>query len=374
MRSLAAHPDEKRIAYRTRNLIHLIGKVAESDRRRAILWLTSLCWLANFLILTLREIYDRHSLLTTAATRAALTVCGLLLCYFIHVTLKELTLGSFRKRVLIIVWLAPLAAQVYAVLNFFALSLLSDTGSPPMMDWRSAIFAIAYWTWFFVAWAAMYMALEYSFTAADEKEHSSRLQTLAYAAQLRALHNQVNPHLLFNCLNSIAALISDGRAVESESMALKLAAFFRMTLSVDAHEDIPLSREIALQLAYLEIERIRFPDLIINVDIPDRAAEARIPTLLLQPIVENAVKYGVQGSPPPGRIEIRATIEGSRLLIVVSNKANGFGLTVPAGAGIGLKNVRERLHQRYGAGQALIVQPVNQGFEVTINIPLEFAR
>jgi len=122
----------------------------------------------------------------------------------------------------------------------------------------------------------------------------SRAEREAQSAQLRALRYQVNPHFLFNTLNSLSSLIIAGRAEEAESMVLKLSTFFRQSLTLDTGADISLAEEIALQRLYLDIERVRFPRrLKVEMDVPESLEKARLPALILQPLVENAIKHAV---------------------------------------------------------------------------------
>ena len=161
-------------------------------------------------------------------------------------------------------------------------------------------------------------------------------------------------------------------------MVSKLSHFLRMGLSIDPSATIPLASEIALQRAYLEIEQLRYPDLEVEVELPAELENALVPSLILQPIVENAVKYGVAGSPPPSRIAIKASRDGqgseSRLAIEVTDSGRGGTKPAPPGAGIGLRNVTERLRLLYGARQSLDRSAaVDEGYRVRLTLPVERA-
>ena len=122
-------------------------------------------------------------------------------------------------------------------------------------------------------------------------------ESAAQAAQVRALRYQVNPHFLFNTLNSLSSLVMTGRTDRAETMLLALSTFFRSSLSLDPGADVTLAEEIDLQRLYLDIEKARFPDrLHVEIDVPQELEQARLPALILQPIVENAIKYGVSKS------------------------------------------------------------------------------
>ncbi len=140
----------------------------------------------------------------------------------------------------------------------------------------------------------MILALTYAADLAESEDRVAALLGLTHAAQLKALHYQLNPHFLFNTLNSVIALINSKRSVEAEMMVESLSDFLRSTLALDAASEIPLGMEIELQSLYLAIEKIRFPDrLNVTIDVPDGLRDAMVPNLITQPLVENGIKYGV---------------------------------------------------------------------------------
>src|SRR5215813_6326981 len=193
----------------------------------------------------------------------------------------------------------------------------------------------------------------------QEKElGSSQLETRlaqaelhATAAELRALKMQLQPHFLFNTLNSISALLEDNVEAADEMLS-RLADLLRLTLDNSAAQTVPLAEELKCLKCYLEIERARFQDrLVVEVDIEPRAMDAHVPNLVLQPIVENAVRYAVAPRNGAGRVAIRAAREDSRLVIVVTDDGDGQKALVDANSrfekGLGLTNTRARLGQLY---------------------------
>ncbi|MBA3677185.1 MAG: histidine kinase [Sphingosinicella sp.] len=342
-------------------------------RGKAVLGLTLAFWLSNFMILTLGNFAGgEDKLVALALMRAVLTLFGLALCYVIYSLLQKISHISFKRRVLAIAILSLAAAEIHAWATYFGYSLVDPSRLVGSIRWSLAISNLAFWTWFFLAWAGLCLALEYSFDVKEEERRSSELQALAQTAKLRALHNQVNPHFLFNSLNSISALIIDNRIGEADRMVGRLADFFRMTMAVDPTSDISLKREIELQQVYLDIEQIRFPDLQFKIEIPGPLLNAAVPALLLQPIIENAVKYGVTTSAPPAQIGIKARRDGEQLTISVTDSGCSQNAPLKPGAGIGLRNVRARLEERFGNAQSLSAQRDGaSGFEVVIRLPLE---
>lgn len=342
-----------------------------SQKARATLWLTLAFWISNFGVMTLAAVLaGRDRLLAVIGMRALLVLLGLFLCYLLYVALQKLSARSFKKRALAAAILAPVTAEGYAWVCYFGF-LAIDPSLPPG-NWGDAITYVASWTWFYLAWAGLSLALDYSVEVKEEQQRSAELQELAHRAKLQALQNQVSPHFFFNSLNSMSALILEGRIGDADKMIARLAAFFRTTLAADPLADSYLEEEIALQRAYLEIEQIRYPDLQVTVDLPKFLARASVPTLILQPIVENAVKHGVGASAPPARISIRADKIGDDLLIEIRDSCGPSKYRKPsAGAGIGLNNVRERLAQRFGTRFRFEATPAEpSGFRVTIQMPL----
>lgn len=347
-----------------------------NPRTRAVVWLTLAFWLSNLVMLTIGNFLEgTDGWEKIAAARTALIGLGLLFCYGMHLVLEKAAGRSFKRKIIAAAILAPILAETYAWANYFAFAALEPARLSEPFKWGTVMFVLGFWTWFFLAWAGLYLAVQYSFDVKEEQQRSFELQALAHTAKLRALHNQVNPHFLFNSLNSIAALIADKRTVEADRMVAKLGHFFRMTLAIDPTEDIGLAEEMKLQRAFLEIQQLRYPDLNVIVDVPEAVARAAVPALILQPIVENAVKYGVAGSLPPSMIAIRASAEGNRLRLEVTDSGRPSAAAAPPGAGVGLQNVRDRLFQRFGEQQRFAAgRGPSGGFIVSIEMPLEFVQ
>ena len=195
-------------------------------------------------------------------------------------------------------------------------------------------------------------------------------RSAAQQAQLTALRYQLNPHFLFNALNSISALIVTKRNRDAEEMTDRLSSFLRASLACDPAALIPLREELGLTEEYLEIEAVRFADrLEVEIHCQPEAADALVPGFLVQPLVENAVKHGVAPSCGPVRVKIDASVEDDDLCIMVENcRVAGAG-GEPTGLGVGLANVRQRLEAVYGSAATLSVEPRACSFCVTICIP-----
>lgn len=195
----------------------------------------------------------------------------------------------------------------------------------------------------------------------------------AQQAQLTALRFQLNPHFLFNTLNAISSMIVTKRNAEAELMTERLSSFLRASLSSDPTELVSLEEELALIEEYLEIETVRFEErLAVEIHCEPRIADVPVPSFLLQPLAENAVKYGVSPSPEPVLIRIDAARQGSQLVIRVED--DGRFSDTPgdrSGTGVGLANVRRRLDALYGDRAAIEAKPLERGYAVMIRLPLE---
>jgi signal transduction histidine kinase len=236
------------------------------------------------------------------------------------------------------------------------------------------------WLFFYIAWSAFYLANQAQAEALGAQRRLADAESAAQAAQVRALRYQVNPHFLFNTLNSLSSLVMTGRSDRAETMLLALSTFFRTSLSLDPSADVSLAEEIDLQRLYLDIEKARFPDrLTVEIDVPPELEHARLPALLLQPIVENAIKYGVSKSRKAVLVRIAARrLDGSRMSLEISNRLkNGGKEELPAatheGTGLGLANVCQRLEARWGSRASCRSGPMTGGgYKVALTIPIEF--
>jgi two-component sensor histidine kinase len=222
-----------------------------------------------------------------------------------------------------------------------------------------------------LAWAALYFALLAVGEARAAERREERFRSAANAAELRSLRYQVNPHFLFNTLNSLSALVMTGKAERAEDMIQAMSKFYRYSLADEPTSDVALADEFALQRHYLLIEAVRFPDrLRAEFDLPEELAEARIPGMMLQPLVENSVKYAVAAVSRSVTIVLAAREEYGRLVVTVSDDGPGIPAGASHGFGIGLANVRDRLRARFGDAASIEAGPVPGGYRSELRLPL----
>ncbi len=222
-----------------------------------------------------------------------------------------------------------------------------------------------------LAWASLYFALLAGYQARAAERREQEFRSAAKAAELRSLRYQVNPHFLFNTLNSLSALVMTGKSERAERMIQTMSRFYRHSLADEPTSDVALKDEFDLQQLYLDIEAVRFPDrLICDFDLPEDLEEARVPGMILQPLVENSVKYAVSAVNREVTISVKAREEFDRLVITVSDDGPGVPAGVSHGFGIGLANVRDRLEARFGGDVVLTSAPYEGGYRTEMRIPL----
>lgn len=237
--------------------------------------------------------------------------------------------------------------------------------------WR-AVIDIALGRYFLLlAWASLYFALLAGFQARAAERREQEFRNAAKAAELRSLRYQVNPHFLFNTLNSLSALVLTGKPKRAEAMIQSISRFYRHSLAAEPTSDVRLCDEFDLQREYLEIEAVRFPErLVTRFNLPEDLADARVPGMILQPLVENSVKYAVSAVTRPVTITLEAREEFDRLVVTVSDDGPGVPGGSTHGFGIGLANVRDRLAARFGSDIVLTSTPVDTGYVTEMRIPL----
>jgi len=222
-----------------------------------------------------------------------------------------------------------------------------------------------------LTWASLFIALSAIAQARVAERREEQFRSAAKAAELRSLRYQVNPHFLFNTLNSLSALVMTGKAERAERMIQTISRFYRHSLADEPTSDVPLKDEFDLQQLYLDIEAVRFPErLTCNFDLPADLADARVPGMILQPLVENSVKYAVSAVAREITVNVVAREEFDRLVLTVSDDGPGIPDGMSHGFGIGLANVRDRIEARFGPDIGLTSGPVPGGYLTEIRIPL----
>jgi two-component system, LytTR family, sensor kinase len=357
-------------------------------------------WFFYFATVMLRALVIGHGINEMLLRRSAGILVGVALTFLVYLALRLIANRASLTRMITVAAVASVpAALLYSAFNFNAFFLYEPLvqrqaqqrevrrvvlpgGQTMQVNARELLLREAprtiadgavTWYFFFGAWASFYVAMSAGNQLRLAERRASDAERAAQSAQLRALRYQVNPHFLFNTLNSLSSLIMTRREDEAEKMILSLSNFFRSTLTIDPAADVPLADEIRFQMLYLDIEKARFPNrLRVDIEIPAALRNARIPALLLQPVIENAIKYGVARAKHVVTLAIRASEEEGRVKLVVENDAGAAGLVeAEHGTGVGLANVRDRLLARFGDAASCSFGPIEGGgFRVVLTMPV----
>jgi len=353
--------------------------------RAVALWSIVGFWAFYFVLNTARmAISGADHQLGMLPRRGAVVLVGITLTLIMYVILHRWE-GKSMRFLLTTAALASIPASIaYAVFNFAAFYLVypSDSDLKELMQAKAmhgagplAIISESAVSWYFfiAAWGVLYVALSYAAKVGQAERKAAAYKSEAQVAQLRALRYQINPHFLFNTLNSLSTLVLRQRTPEAERMIMNLATFFRTSLACDPFAQVPLYDEIQMQRLYLDIEQVRFPGrLAVKVDVANGLEDAQVPSLILQPLVENVIKHGVARSSEQVVITICARKLGDRLQLVVEDDAPGIAEACPRD-GVGLSNVRERMAAAFDGKASCSAGPRDGGgFRVELQIPLQF--
>ena len=343
------------------------------DKNRAFWVLQSFGWTGYFVLRSLSglanamgAIFIVHTLLLTATGYSLTLLMGSLFRRLIKLR-AGLTLILSLIAVI-------LASAVFSVIETWSYATFIRPGSRPVgVEFFGAIlldFALL------TAWSALYYGINYYILLEEEIDQRVRLESQASSAQLAMLRYQLNPHFLFNTLNSISTLVLLKQTERANAMLARLSSFLRYTLANEPTAQVTLAQEVETLKLYLEIEKMRFEDrLRPHFQIDAATIGARLPSLLLQPLVENAIKYAVTPSEKGADVWISATRQGKAVRVEVADNGTAAGaqaITATQSTGVGLANIRDRLAQAYGPAHSLTTKTNEHGgFSVIVEFPLK---
>jgi two-component sensor histidine kinase len=275
--------------------------------------------------------------------------------------------------ILVLVYLAALVWRLEIDLGYVV--SMHEWGA--LLEGWWAIFADALIsTYLLMCWSALYLGIYYYEAAQREREATLRAMALAQETQVKMLRYQLNPHFLFNTLNAISTLILDRDNNTANQAVTRLSAFLRHTLDQDPMKRVTLKQELEALDLYLGIEKLRFgPRLRLDIVIDADAESALVPSLLLQPLVENALKYAIAPAEAGGTLHIGARLIGQRLLLHVADDGPGCpkGVSLGEGRGVGLRNTRDRLNVLYGDRARFASHNTSPGLRIDIEFPAEIS-
>lgn len=367
------------------NILRAYGRVLGDDN--ALFWSLQLFGWTGISLLTYLSLsvpYDQYEL-AYLAHNISQSVVGLVLSIPLRPIFRTVWNWTFLPRMVVVLGAAILAALVWAALRLTLFMLMTgESGLWP--DFGGWLFPSMF---VFFTWAALYHGIKYYQMLQREQEALLRIESLqrqealklaqveadARNAQLALLRYQLNPHFLFNTLNSVNALVSKGDAGKATKMINKLSEFFRHSLRAEPETEVTVAEEIATTELYLDIEKTRFADrLTVEIRIAESAKSRLVPSMILQPLVENALKHAIGVSENGGQIRILASEADSGALQVRVEDSGPEGSDFqagqrPPGASVGLDNTRARLHAFYGDGGRLKIEKADiGGYSVLVEV------
>jgi sensor histidine kinase YesM len=356
------------------NPFRLHGRPFFEDKNRAFWTLQSVGWAGYFVLRTLSGIannfgwaYVLHTLLLTA-TGYSIT---LLMAATYRRLIQMREIFTWGGSILII----ALAAAAFSAIETWSVATFIQPGTRP--EGIRFFGAILLTVSLLVAWSALYYSINFYLLLEEQSDRLIRLESQASNAQLAMLRYQLNPHFLFNTLNSISTLVLLKQTDRANAMLSRLSSFLRYTLVNESTGMVTVAQEIETLKLYLEIEKMRFEDrLRTHFQVDPSCDRALLPSLLLQPLIENAIKYAVTPQEEGADISIEVRRQIDRVLINVSDTGPGadaqYKKRADESTGVGLANIRDRLAQAYGDNQRFETQSdTTGGFRVFIEIPYQ---
>ena len=367
------------------NILRAYVRVLGDDN--ALFWSLQLFGWTGISLLTYLSLsvpYDQYEL-AYLAHNISQSVVGLVLSIPLRPIFRTVWNWAFLPRMVVVLGAAILVALAWAALRLTLFMLMTgERGLWP--DFGGWLFPSMF---VFFTWAALYHGIKYYQMLQREREALLRIESLqrqeafklaqveadARNAQLALLRYQLNPHFLFNTLNSVNALVSKGDAGKATKMINKLSEFFRHSLRAEPETEVTVAEEVATTELYLDIEKTRFADrLTVEIRIAESAKSRLVPSMILQPLVENALKHAIGVSENGGQIRILASEADSGALQVRVEDSGPEGSDLqadqrPPGASVGLDNTRARLHAFYGdCGRLKIEKADIGGYSVLVEV------
>lgn len=307
-------------------------------------------------------------------SRVAIVLAGAAATTFIHVALSQHENWPTARRLGFALLLCALLLGPMHLLERALALAIAPGGLPhqnaPAFSFSDYVFQFG---WVFFMWAGYYFAQDYAFRVRRQAHDLTRALEAAHQAQIKMLRYQLNPHFLFNALNALSTLVLDQRNADAEKMILRLSRFMRHTIDTDPAQLTRLDEEARMQLLYLEIEAARFAErLRVECTVPETLSDCLVPSLILQPIVENCVKHAIGPSAGGGVIRIAAHECNGRLCVYVEDDGPGMSNEQARGGALGLRNTRERLAAIYGDTATVRFEPrTGGGLRVIFNLPIQ---
>jgi two-component system, LytTR family, sensor kinase len=343
----------------------------------SLFWTLQLCgWGAFGLSMTaatLQWLPTRQAVLL----KGVFTLLGLLATLPLRAVYRRLYLRNVAFPLIIVVSAvcAYIAAVLWTVCSYLILEFIRDwsRGVPFGIGRWSAMFdGGLYHSFVLLAWSVLYFGIKHYRDLQAQTERTLKAEALASQAQLRALRYQLNPHFLFNTLNAISTLVAQQENAAANRMIARLSEFLRLTLDGSNAQEVPLAAELDFVRRYLEIEQVRLGErLEVRFNIEPETMSVLVPSLILQPLVENAIRHSIAPREAGGRLEIEARCTGDLLQLEVRDDGAPLASDLSVlSQGVGLSNTRARLEQLYGVAHQFELRVVETGgLAVVIGLP-----
>jgi signal transduction histidine kinase len=366
--------DRRRAPKQRPGLLRLQDQPFFDDKNRAFWILQSAGWAGYFFLRTLSGIANNFGF-SLVIHIALLTGTGYSITLLMAAAYRRLMrVKPIVTWVMTFIIVAVAAASFSAIETWSHATFVKPGSRPEGLQFLSAIVLTVS---LLVAWSGLYFGINYYLLLEKQSDQLLRLETQASSAQLAMLRYQLNPHFLFNTLNSISTLVLLKQTEQANAMLSRLSSFLRYTLVNEPTGQVTVEQEVETLKLYLDIEKMRFEDrLRPRFHIDPAVANARLPSLLLQPLVENAIKYAVTPQEEGADIAVDARKVADKVVITVTDTGPGadaaYTVRAEQSTGVGLANIRDRLAQAYGAEHRFETQTnIQGGFNVTIEIPYQ---
>jgi LytS/YehU family sensor histidine kinase len=346
--------------------------------RLSTFWALQLVGWSGFYVAMAFSRLGRFPLSYMLTAKVALTLLGVMASLALRAVLRPMLVRQIALPKIVAVSVAAsylLAAVWTATFNLIDMPLARAMigGDWQIRSISGLLGGTVYHAFSLVAWGFLYLGIKHHRAWQDERERALRAEASAADARLRALQYQLNPHFFFNTLNAISTLIVERRNDDAAAMIARLGEFLRATLKRDVMTFVSLGDELGFVQRYLDIEQVRFEDrLTVRLDVAEDAYTGTVPLLILQPLVENAIRHGIALLARGGTLDIAARAEqrgASRRLDITIENDTPVSASRTVDAGIGLTNVRERLEMLCGDRYRLTAETIGARFRVQLSIP-----
>ncbi len=302
-------------------------------------------------------------------------VMGFLITLVLRLIYRRLWNSSILNIVLVVLFVCYLSSLLWVVPYNISFWEWYKGGWKPE-TWTAYFMGGANMFYILLCWSCLYYGIKFYQGMEKATQKALKADALAHQAQLKMLRYQLNPHFLFNTLNAISTLILDKSNDRANEMVIRLSNFLRYSLDNDPMQKVTLEQEVMTLELYLGIEKVRFEEkLKLDFTIEEEAKGALIPSLILQPLVENSIKYAITKSESGGTISFTAKVFANELLLELKDDGPGVELVnkeLPCGRGVGIANTKERLKQVYEEKHAFTVSNVDpHGLQINIRLPFE---